>query len=55
MGKGLKEMNKMGRIISGLNSKKNGYCRITHKKGWFGYLKDGDMVFTPQDLKKEIF
>jgi len=54
MGKGLKEMNKMGRIISGLKSKKNGYCRITHKKGWLGYLEDGDMVFTPQDLKKEI-
>ena len=47
-------MNKMKRIISGLKSEKNGYCRITHKRGWFGYLKDGDVVFTPQDLKKTI-
>jgi hypothetical protein len=51
---GGKEMNKMERIISGLKSKKNGYCRITHKRGWFGYLEDGDTVFTPQDLKKTI-
>jgi len=47
-------MNKMKRIISGLKSEKNGYCRITHKRGWFGYLKDGDTAFTPQDLKKTI-
>jgi hypothetical protein len=52
--KGGKEMNKMKRIISGLKSDKNGYCRITQKQGWFGYLDDRDMVFTPQDLKKTI-
>jgi hypothetical protein len=51
---GGKEMNKMERIISGLKSEKNGYCRISQKRGWFGYLEDGDMVFTPQDLKKMI-
>jgi hypothetical protein len=51
---GVKEMNKMERIISGLRSGKNGYCRITQKQGWFGYLKDGDMGFTPQNLKKTI-
>ena len=47
-------MNKMERIISELKSKKNGYCRITQKQGWFGYLEDGDTVFTPQDLKKRL-
>ncbi len=47
-------MTNMERIISGLNSVKNGYCRIGHKRGWFGYLEDGDTVFTPQELKKEI-
>ena len=47
-------MNDMEMIISGLESEKNGYCRITQKQGWFGYLEDGDMVFTPQDLKKTI-
>ena len=47
-------MNNMEMIISGLKSEKNGYCRITQKRGWFGYLEDGDVVFTPQDLKKKI-
>lgn len=47
-------MNNMKRIISRLKSEKNGYCRIKHKQGWFGYLEDRDMVFTPQDLKKTI-
>lgn len=47
-------MNNMKRIISRLKSEKNGYCRISQKRGWFGYLEDRDMVFTPQDLKKTI-
>jgi len=47
-------MNKMERIISGLKPEKNDYCSIKHKQGWFDYLKDRDMAFTPQDLKKTI-
>ncbi len=47
-------MNKMERIISEMNAGKNGYCRIKHQEGWFGYLEDGDTVFTPQNLKKTI-
>jgi hypothetical protein len=50
----VKEMNNIKMIISGLKSEKNGYCRITQIGGWFGYLEDRDMVFTPQDLKKTI-
>lgn len=41
-------------IISSLKSKKGPFCRIKHKRGWLGYLKDGDTVFTPQDLKDTI-
>jgi hypothetical protein len=37
-------------VISKLKSEKDGYCRITHKKGWLGFLKDGDLVFKPQEL-----
>jgi hypothetical protein len=51
---GGKEMNKMKRIIGGLEPEKNGRCRITQKQWWFGYLDRGDVVFTPQDLKKRI-
>jgi hypothetical protein len=47
-------MNNMERIIEDLNTKKNGYCRIRHKRGWLGYLKDGDTVFTPKELKATI-
>jgi hypothetical protein len=41
-------------VISRLNAKKNGYNRIIHKKGWFGFLEDGDTVFTLPDLKTTL-
>jgi len=42
--------NVLKEVIAKLKTKKNKYCRITHRKGWSEYLKDGDMVFTPHDL-----
>lgn len=42
------------KIISRLHSDKNGYCRITHKRGWLGYLQDGDLVFTVQELHQTL-
>jgi len=41
-------------IILKLDARKNGYCRITHLKGWREYLEDGDMVFTPHDLHESL-
>ena len=41
-------------VISRLHSHKNGYCRITHKRGWLGYLQDGDLVFTLQELHQAL-
>ena len=41
--------------ISNLNSPKNGYCRITHKRGWLDFLKDGDLVFTPKELHQKLW
>ncbi len=41
-------------VISRLHSHKNGYCRITHKQGWLGYLQDGDLVFTLQELHQTL-
>jgi len=41
-------------VISRLHSHKNGYCRITHKRGWLGYLQDGDLVFTVQELHQTL-
>jgi len=42
-------------IISSLNSPKNGYCRITHKRGWLDFLKDGDLLFTPKELHQKLW
>lgn len=48
-------MNNMEKIISNPKLKENGSRRIRNKRGWFDYLnKDGNMVFTPQDLKDTI-
>jgi len=44
--------NILNEVISKLNSEKDGYCRITHKKGWLGFLEDGDMIFKPHGLRK---
>ena len=41
-------------VISKLKSKKDGYCRITHKKGLLGFLEDGDLVFQPQELHQVL-
>lgn len=42
------------KVISRLHSHKNGYCRITHKRGWLGYLQDGDLVFTSRELHETL-
>ncbi|PKN68525.1 MAG: hypothetical protein CVU54_14500 [Deltaproteobacteria bacterium HGW-Deltaproteobacteria-12] len=39
------------KVIADLKSEKDGYCRITHKKGWLGFLGDGDLVITPYELQ----
>ena len=41
-------------VVSRLHSHKNGYCRITHKRGWLEYLQDGDLVFTVQALHQTL-
>jgi hypothetical protein len=41
-------------VVSRLRSHKNGYCKITHKRGWLDYLQDGDLVFTPQELHQAL-
>ena len=38
------------KVILHLKSKKGGYCRIKHKRGWLEYLKDGDLIFRPDEL-----
>ena len=42
--------NIFNEVISKLKSEKDGYCRITHKKGWLGFLKDEDLVLKPHEL-----
>jgi len=42
------------KVIPRLRSHKNGYCRITHKRGWLEYLQDGDLVFTIQELHQTL-
>jgi len=46
--------NVFNEVIATLKTKKNKYCRVTHRKGWSEYLKDGDMVFTPLDLHQVL-
>lgn len=46
--------NILNEVISKLKSEKDGYCRITHKKGWLGFLADGDLVFKPHDLHQAL-
>jgi len=41
-------------VISNLQSDKVKYCRIIHKRGWLEYLKDGDLVFTVQELHQTL-
>ena len=41
-------------VVSRLRSHKNGYCRITHKRGWLGYLQDSDLVFTVKELHQTL-
>lgn len=41
-------------VISKLKSEKDGYCRITQKKGWLGFLDDGDLVFAPRELHQAL-
>jgi len=46
--------NIINEVISNLKSEKDGYCRIKHKKGWLGFLKDGDLVFKPRELHQVL-
>ena len=54
MAKNKKDTTNIEKIIENLNTIKNDFCRVRHKRGWLGYLKDGDTVFTPQELKDTI-
>ena len=49
---GGKKKNILKKVISKLKSEKNGYCKISHKIGWLDFLKDGDLVFSPSELKR---
>ena len=40
----------MKKVVLFLKTEKNGFCKITHKKGWLEFLEDGDLVFTPREL-----
>jgi hypothetical protein len=42
------------KVIADLKSDKDGFCRITHKEGWFGFLADGDLVFNPGELHQKL-
>ncbi|MFC1812862.1 hypothetical protein ACFL03_09225 [Thermodesulfobacteriota bacterium] len=42
--------NIMKQIIAATDSEKDGYCRITHKRGWLDFLEDANLPFTPQEL-----
>jgi len=42
------------KVIADLKTEKDSYCRITHKKGWLGFLEDGDLVFTPGELHQVL-
>jgi hypothetical protein len=46
--------NILNDLILRLKSEKGGYCRITHKEGWRGFLKDGDLVFKPHELHQAL-
>jgi len=43
--------NILKEVIGNLRVEKDGYRRIPHKKGWLAFLEDGDMVFSPSDLR----
>lgn len=40
----------LNNVLSELNSKNDDYCSIKHKKGWFNYLRSGDLGFTSINL-----
>jgi len=44
----------LNEVILKLKSEKDGFCRITHKKGWLDFLKDGDFGFTPDKLHQML-
>jgi hypothetical protein len=41
-------------VLENLKTEKDGYCRVRHKRGWLGFLKDGDPVFSPEDLNRVL-
>ncbi len=42
--------NILNNVISELNSRSGDYCSIKRRKGWFNYLVNGDLGFTPESL-----
>lgn len=46
--------NILNDVKSKLKTEKDGYCLINHKKGWLGFLGDGDLVFTPHELHQVL-
>lgn len=47
-------MSVMKNIILELKAKRNGYCQITHKRGWLNYLRDGELAFDHANLRRTI-
>ncbi len=41
-------------VLGKLKTEKDGYCRVKHKRGWLGFLRDGDPVVTPQKLHRVL-
>jgi hypothetical protein len=41
-------------VISQLQSDKSKYCTVIHKRGWLGYLKNGDLGFTVKELHQTL-
>ena len=51
---GGKKKNVLKQVVSKLNSEKNGYCKIRHKRGWLDFLEDGDLGFSSSELKRVL-
>jgi hypothetical protein len=49
---GGKKKNILKEVIAKLKSEKSGYHNINHKRVWLDFLKDGDLFFSPSELKR---
>jgi hypothetical protein len=54
MEKEQRKKNVIKKVIADLKPEKDGYCRVTHKKGWLGFLEDGDLAFKPAELRRVL-